>query len=826
VLYAGSDAISTYLLFQFYREHSYKPVGRGEQGETVFGCVPVSPGEKSIYDSQPFVYYIEKINVPALRWMERNRPKVDLDYLDRVRFEVDQMITQAKNDIASGIRERGMEYFHEDDVSSPKKLGEALAFLKERGYIKTKLAMTDNEDNPQVKTSDDVVTKLAEKVGDKLPFIKKITAFRKLQKVDGTYLRPLQYNTDGYIKPDGTRPYPNHVLNDNTIRFSFLPNRVDTGRYAASKGKPDQGYSGINVQSMPAGYNVGKFSGKKIIRRPEGDGEEDPTLYENFVEFVENDFLIRLYNNHFVRDPLEDQEYCVRSTCEGCPFVEECQHGEEPEDGEINVKILSLDASARPAIIAREGFSIAAIDQSGVELRVAASISQEPKWIEEFYRCSKCDTEFGEPVDLTPDNPLGFKKYEIPNKPPGTCTNCGSDKIGDLHTLTTKIVFGDDVTNKPDFKQYRQKAKGANFAILYGGSGSAVARSTGVSREEGTFIRNKVLSGLPRLNTWFGEVIKRCKANKEVATGVGRMMRLGDIDHSEGWISSKAERNAINSIIQGTATGDLTKYCMGRVYQYLKSEGHLDDCRLIITVHDELVFEIRNEYMDKLFPAITDIMTELGDKMKWPVPLSCDVEVGQNFNVAYNWYAMHSLNPETGKAEDKVPRYLWNHIEMQPGMWYIDDDGNETVIEGDPEPEPEPDPEPEDITEEPSETEDVETDPEPEITYSNIREFYMSIKEARSSKGRTGANGPIFTYQLANGPGLYNGNDPIHIRTMMRYLYQIFDFFRAEGKGSYALCLLDWQGEVIISEEDKHLIEPKEFETLARFFGLYGEEVR
>lgn len=822
VIYAGSDAICTYLLFQFYKSHAYRPVGKGEKGETIFDCVPESNSKNTIYGSQPFVYYIEKINVPALRWMERNRPLIDRDYLRRVRGSVDRLMTKAIQDIAKGFQEQGVTNFTEEDVSSPKKLGEAIGYLRDEGRLTgVKLPTTANG---QIQTSDDVITELVEKVGAKFPFLKKISIFRKLQKTESTYLRPLYVNSD-HMDADG-RYSEGHALFDNTIRFSFLANRVDTGRYAGSKGKPTQGYSGINVQSLPAGYNVGKFSGKRIISRPSGEGAEDAQIYPNLVEAMEGGqgFLIEIYDNHFVMNHVTNTEYCVRSTCEGCPFVSSCQFEGEPEKGESgydrNVKILSLDASARPAIKAREGYSIVAVDQSGVELRVAASISQEPKWIEEFYRCSKCNTEYGEPTDLDPDKPVGAKKYEIPTKPPSACTTCGSDKIGDLHTLTTKLVYGDEVVKKPDFKQYRQRSKGANFSILYGGSGSAVARSTGVSREEGNFIRNKVLSGLPRLNKWFSEVIATVNRDKQVQTGVGRIIRLGDIDHSDGWISSKAERNAINSIIQGTATGDLTKYCMGRVYQYMKKHGHLDDCRLIITVHDELVFEIKNEMMDKLIPEIIRIMTELGDKLKWAVPLSCDVEIGPNFNVDYSWTAMHTIDPETGEAMDPVPKYLWHQIEMKNGMWYIDDEGNKVVIKGIPDPE-------ENLEERSKEQKPTEEPLQEEVTeqkFSDARDHYMTIKKGRSSVMKTPKTGPIFAYRLEGGPGM-QGGDPTHVRFFLRHLYHILDFFKVENTGTHALHLTDWQGLVIIDSDEKHLIQPAEFLVLARFFGIFGQQI-
>lgn len=841
LLYAGSDAICTYLLFDFYRTHAYKPVGKGPNGETVFGCVPESDPKKTIYGSQPLVYYIEKINIPALRWLERNRPKIDMEYLARVRQDVAELYHDSIRNITEGIRAEGLTTFHYDDVTSTQKLGEALAFLKDKGRIKTELALTAGG---QVETSDAVITELTARYSKQLPFLHDITVFRKLQKVESTYLKPLHENTDGYVDPETGNRAPYHVIGDNTIRFSFLPNRVDTGRFAGSKGRPHHGYSGINVQSIPAGYNTGSFSGKKIQRRPAGTGASNAELYPNLVEAIEGrqGFLIRVYDEHFVRDPLTDTEYCVRSSCEGCPFVEHCEHVEVPtnEEGDLerNVSILSLDAAVRPAIKAREGYAIVAIDQSGVELRVAAAISQEPIWINEFYRCSSCDTTFGGPVNITPSNPVGRRQYEIPVIPPSVCTNCGSDKIGDIHTLTSRLVYGDDVVNKADFGQYRQRSKGANFAILYGGGPGAVARSTGVDMAEGRFIRNRVLSGLQRLNAWFDEVRRECKRNKQVHTYTGRYMRLGDIDHSEGWIRSKAERNAINSIIQGTATGDLIKYSMGKIYLYLRDQGLLDECRMFLTLHDELVFEIRKERLDEVLPPIVSIMTELGEKLKWPVPLKCDIDIGEDYSTPYSWTAMHTIHPRTQRALAPVPKFLWNKIEMRPGMWYINDEGEEVVVPGETtvgatgvEEESVSESKEDNALEtrgaSPAPVEaEKKTEDKVSIKYSKAREIYMEIRKGRSGAARKNSQGPLFVFQLESAPGLGVGKDPHALRTLMRQLYQIFDYFRAEARGSYVLHLVDWQGEVIISQEDRYLIEPDEFLILARFLGIIGREVR
>lgn len=1256
VWYAGSDAISTYLLFQFYKTHSYVPNGKDENRRVIFECLPESNPKNTIYGNQSGIYAIEKSCIPAIRWMERNRAKIDLPYLARMRNEVALLTEQVCRDISEGFKNLGINDFEPEDVSSAQKIGQALQYMQDKGILKVDLKKTEKSE--QIQTDEEAIVELVGKVGKTFPFLEKISTFRKLQKVDGTYLKPLQENTDGYMREDGTRREC-HVLQDSTIRFSFSPHRVDTGRFAASKGKPDQGYSGINVQSIPACYGVGKFTAKKVTYRepveyPDGERVE---LYSDYKSACEGEFLIRQYDNHFVRDPVEDSEYCVRASCEGCPYAALCQH-EDPK----KVKILSLDSAVRPAIVARDANrSIVAIDESGVELRLAASISQEPKWIAEFYRCSSCGKEYPGPTDLTPDKPVGRKKYRIEEAPPSTCVACGSDKIGDLHTLTAILVYGEDVVNKPDFKSYRQNSKcvvgstrvqtdrgllrirdmdpgsepdefvtfsqpykvytddgvqeathfynggvqdtvrietrgryslegtkthrircfsetegycwrtlgdlsvgdyvvldrgtplhpdepqmlpfrpfypkltpanensplipmsedwayylglvtgdgthgessigitydgretefeqtlcqlldrlglkwgitskdntgevknivvssrrlsrvmsrwnvkdtsltaripdpvwttgitgqlaflrgyfdtdghigrdgevhatsgsypllqdvqcllasvgifsqinmshsnhpyngkdyygitisgpeavryaemvgfnmvrkfdrlrtevtcfghmdkipfpvrairedaspwtlkskrsyegltwksidtfrdiydfpeeilwlrdrqvrilpvtkieegreevfditvpgpesfwangfinhnSSNFAILYGGGGGAVARSTGVSKEEGTFIKNRVLQGLPRLKAWFDEVHKRAELHKQVETGLGRKLRLADIDHKENWIQGKAKRNGVNGIIQGTATGDLTKYAMAAVYSYMKKHGHLDDCRLILTIHDELVFDIRNDLMDKLFPEIVRIMTQLAGKMGWPVPLACDIEFGPNFNVAYNWYAMHSLDPSTGKASEPVPKFLWNRIDMLPGMWYINDDGEEVVI---PFEEVEVEEKVVPNVEDPVLTDQELKDPEPEEEHFEdasimaddppitpapedggevlVSETFKNIDRARYRSKPV--KGPHFTFQLTYCPGQING-DSTAMNALSRTLYQIADFFHTEGTGTHILSVVSWHGLVLVDPSYNLLVKPDEFLVLARYFGLQG----
>lgn len=633
--YAGSDAICTYLLWEHLKDYGHKE-------------------QKAVYD-------VERAVVNALRWTERNRMTVDMFYTENLLDEIVQMTKECQDtiyaDLATSLQldEDAVRTLY--DINSPQQLGKALVSLQsvDRNFAKIELERTEN--SGQVKTNNEAMDKLTSTYGDQFPFLALVKKMRSLQKVEGTYVRPIFENADPQ---------------DNTIRFSFQAHRVDTGRFSASKGKVGQGYSGINVQSVPAPYLYSKFYVKRIKTRPTGMGDAYATLEPTFKKALDDGFLKRVYDGHFIRDNRTGDDLCVRTSCEGCPFANECDH----EAAQKHL-VYSVEQAVRPALIAPEGFVLVGIDYSGLELRAVANLCEEPRWIDEFYRCGTCKHEFQKPTKIAP------KKWRINEVPPSLCPTCGSDKIGDLHTLTAQIIWGDDVVNLPGsaFKQKRQQSKGVNFAIIYGGGGGAIARATDVDSKEGFKIREKILKGLPVFNKWMENVIHDAHRNLEVETAIGRKIRLWDINSSESFIKAKQERNAVNSIVQGSATGDLIKYAMAKVYDEVKKRSWLDVCRMVLTVHDELVFEIRQDMLDEVLPVINDCMVKFAVLKKWAIPLVTDVEFNTNWSPNYNWTLMHSLSPKTGLAEEGIPDFLMGKVGVTKGMWYLED-GEKRVWDG------------------------------------------------------------------------------------------------------------------------------------------------
>lgn len=292
----------------------------------------------------------------------------------------------------------------------------------------------------------------------------------------------------------------------------------------------------------------------------------------------------------------------------------------------------------RECIAARPGKFIVAIDYSGEELRIITNLSGEPKWLNEFFRCSSCDLKF--------DRGDGV---ETPPPPPAFCPRCGSDKIGDIHTLTGISLYGEEAPKRADWKQLRGNAKGVNFALCYGGSGKAVVRSTGVDDNEGARIKQAFDGSYTTLAGWWKRTQQFGREHGFVLTAFGRKYPVPDIQLqrfakdakgntvNNGAFIAKAERNAVNGPIQGTGA-DIIKLAMWLCYKECKQRGWFGKVGMILTVHDELVFEIDQDILEEAINVISDLMcgNDFLKKLKWRVPLTCDIEAGPNWTVKWH----------------------------------------------------------------------------------------------------------------------------------------------------------------------------------------------
>ena len=239
----------------------------------------------------------------------------------------------------------------------------------------------------------------------------------------------------------------------------------------------------------------------------------------------------------------------------------------------------------RRAFIAAEGHKLLSADYSQIELRVLAHLSQDRLF---------CDA---------------FAKDE------------------DIHTRTASEVFG--LFPEMVTPEMRRQAKTVNFGVIYGQSAFSLAKQLGVTRRVAEeFIDNYKLRHAGAMAFLEG-CIAGAREHGFVTTLLGRRLPIADISSSNFNVKSYAERNAINYPIQGSAA-DIIKQAMVRIDRRLKAEGHAS--RLIMQVHDELVFEVPDHELIHMEQLVSH---EMESAVEFSVPLKVDVNYGLNWSEAH-----------------------------------------------------------------------------------------------------------------------------------------------------------------------------------------------
>ena len=247
-----------------------------------------------------------------------------------------------------------------------------------------------------------------------------------------------------------------------------------------------------------------------------------------------------------------------------------------PLQGEWGQKI-------RRGFVAKKGFLLVSFDYSQVELRIASHIAGEEKMQEIFFRG------------------------------------------GDIHQETAAVVFG--VKDKDVTLQMRFRAKALNFGILYGMGARGFSQSAGIPYQEAEdFIENYFVQ-FPHIGRYMQDTIDSTRELGYAETLFGRKRYLPDIQSSTPHIRAAAERVAINHPIQGTQA-DIIKMVMVSIAKELSLQQ--EECLMLLQIHDELLFEIRNDIVKKRVQEITLLMEEV---VELKVPLQVKVTLGQNWGV-------------------------------------------------------------------------------------------------------------------------------------------------------------------------------------------------
>lgn len=249
-----------------------------------------------------------------------------------------------------------------------------------------------------------------------------------------------------------------------------------------------------------------------------------------------------------------------------------------------------LGQEFRKVFVADKGFSLASFDYSQLDLRVVAHISTDKKMVEAFKR--------GE----------------------------------DVHTRTAAEIFGIEAGKVT--ANMRRDAKTLNFGILYGMGILGFQRASGVDRAKAKEFIDKYFHEFSGVAGYMQEMKEKVSRDGYVTTIFGRRRQLPEIFSGVPQLVSQAERMAINMPVQGTSA-DLIKLAMIRVEEAIHAEGSGDEVKMLLQVHDELLFEIKDNRMEYWIPKIRKIMEEVWELK---VPLTVDAKYG------LNWADMKKVN--------------------------------------------------------------------------------------------------------------------------------------------------------------------------------------
>ena len=243
----------------------------------------------------------------------------------------------------------------------------------------------------------------------------------------------------------------------------------------------------------------------------------------------------------------------------------------------------------RTAFISKKDFSLVCFDYSQIELRLAAEISGDKNFIN------------------------AFKNEE------------------DIHASTAKDIF--NLKDSQINNDYRRKAKAINFGILYGISPYGLAKQLSITNTEAKDYIIEYFYKYPNIKKYMDDQIDFAKTNNFVETIFKRKINIRGIAVKNFAIRGFAERQAINAPIQGSAA-DIIKLAMIKIHNEIELKNI--DAKMLLQVHDELIFEVQNNKRDDLINKVKEIMETVHLKYKYfSVPLTVDYGFGENWGKAH-----------------------------------------------------------------------------------------------------------------------------------------------------------------------------------------------
>ncbi len=241
-----------------------------------------------------------------------------------------------------------------------------------------------------------------------------------------------------------------------------------------------------------------------------------------------------------------------------------------------NIPVRSeLGREIREAFIAKENYSLISLDYSQMELRLLAHFSKDEALMEAF----------------------------LENK--------------DIHLETAIKIFG-----QKEAKEKRNIAKSINFGLLYGMGSRKLAETIGVTPKEAKKYIESYFQSFPTVKSYLESIVDFSKKEGFVKTLLGRK-RYFNYNEANAFIKASYEREAVNAVFQGSVA-DLIKLSMNKLYKEMKNSEN----KMLLQIHDELIFEVKNSEIEKFTIFAKDIMENI---YKLNIPLKCSVNIGKNW---------------------------------------------------------------------------------------------------------------------------------------------------------------------------------------------------
>ncbi|WP_298882311.1 DNA polymerase I [uncultured Polaribacter sp.] len=386
-------------------------------------------------------------------------------------------------------------------------------------------------------------------------------------------------------------------INVNTDFLKELSIALTEDIHQLEKNIYEQAGEEFNIAS-PKQLGIVLFENMKLVDKPKKTKTGQYKTSEDILSFLAKDHKI-------IRDIQEYRQYKkLLST-----YVDALPNEVNPKTGRIHTVYAQAVAATgrlssnnpnlqnipirtergkevRKSFVPRdENHVLLAADYSQIELRIIAALSEEETMIE------------------------AFKNGE------------------DIHASTAAKVFNvplSDVT-----REQRSNAKTVNFGIIYGVSAFGLSNQTDLSRSEAKELIETYYETYPKLKAYMSAQVDFAREHGYVETVLNRRRYLKDIDSRNAMVRSGAERNAVNAPIQGSAA-DIIKLAMINIYNRFQKEGFTS--KMLLQVHDELVFDAHKDELETIKPIIKE---EMENAFKMSVPLDVEMGIGENWLQAH-----------------------------------------------------------------------------------------------------------------------------------------------------------------------------------------------